>query len=69
MQERTAYIPDMSCQDSKRARHRRLQAAYEVRFATATEAEQFLVGYRRRHCDAIGQSSWRRDASRHTRRA
>jgi hypothetical protein len=47
--ERTAYMPDMSGQDSKRARHRQRQAAYEVRFATATEAEQFLMGYRRRH--------------------
>jgi hypothetical protein len=25
--------------------------------ATATEAEQFLAGYRRRHCDAIGAVS------------
>jgi hypothetical protein len=30
--------PDMSCKDSKRARHRQRQAAYEARFATATEA-------------------------------
>jgi hypothetical protein len=42
MQERTTYIPDMSCEDSKRARHPQRQAAYEARFATATEAEQFL---------------------------
>jgi hypothetical protein len=54
MQECAAYIPDMSCEDSKRARHRQRQAAYEVRFATATEAEQFLMGYRRCHCYAIG---------------
>jgi hypothetical protein len=26
-----AYIPDMSCDDSKRARHRQRQAAYEAR--------------------------------------
>jgi hypothetical protein len=26
-----AYIPDMSCEDSKRARHRQRQAAYEAR--------------------------------------
>ena len=26
-----AYIPDMSCEDSKRARHRQRQARYEVR--------------------------------------
>jgi hypothetical protein len=31
MHECTAYIPDMSCQDSKRARHRQRQAAYEAR--------------------------------------
>jgi hypothetical protein len=29
--ECTAYIPDMSCDDSKRARHRQRQAAYEAR--------------------------------------
>jgi hypothetical protein len=33
----------MSCQNSKRARHRQQQAAYEARFAIAIEAEQFLV--------------------------
>ena len=27
----TAYIADMSCQDSKRARHRERQARYEAR--------------------------------------
>ena len=43
MHECSAYIPDMSCQDSKRARHRQQQAAYEARFAVAIEAEQFLV--------------------------
>ena len=26
-----AYIPDMSCQDAKRARHRQRQARYEAR--------------------------------------
>jgi hypothetical protein len=31
MSERSAYIPDMSCQDSKRARHRQRQARYEAR--------------------------------------
>jgi hypothetical protein len=31
MYECTAYIPDMSREDSKRARHRRRQAAYEAR--------------------------------------
>ena len=31
MYECSAYISDMSCQDSKRARHRRRQAAYEAR--------------------------------------
>ena len=29
--ECTAYIPDMSCEDSKRARHRQRQARYEAR--------------------------------------
>jgi hypothetical protein len=29
--ECTAYIPDMSCDDSKRARHRQRQAAYQAR--------------------------------------
>ena len=60
-----AYIPGMSCEDFKRAHHRQCQAAYEARLATAIEAEQFLAGYRRRHCDAIERSSRRRDASRH----
>ena len=27
----SAYIPEMSCEDSKRARHRQRQAAYEAR--------------------------------------
>ena len=31
MYERTAYIADMSCEDSKRARHRQRHAAYEAR--------------------------------------
>ena len=31
MHECTAYIDDMSCQDSKRARHRQRQARYEAR--------------------------------------
>jgi hypothetical protein len=31
MHECTAYIPDMSREDSKRARHRQRQAAYEAR--------------------------------------
>ncbi len=31
MYECTAYIPDMSREDSKRARHRQRQAAYEAR--------------------------------------
>jgi hypothetical protein len=31
MYERAAYIPDMSCQDSKRARHCQRQARYEAR--------------------------------------
>jgi hypothetical protein len=31
MHECTAYIPDMSCDDPKRARHRQRQAAYEAR--------------------------------------
>ena len=26
-----SYIPDMSCEDSKRARHRQRQALYEAR--------------------------------------
>jgi hypothetical protein len=38
MHEYMAYIPDISCEDSKRARHRQPQAAYEARFAIATEA-------------------------------
>jgi predicted pyridoxine 5'-phosphate oxidase superfamily flavin-nucleotide-binding protein len=38
--------------------------ATKPRFAFAAEAEQFLAGSRRRHCDAIGRSSRRRDASR-----
>jgi hypothetical protein len=29
--ECTDYIPDMSCEDSKRARHRQRQAHYEAR--------------------------------------
>jgi hypothetical protein len=31
MYEGTAYIPDMSCEDSKRAGHRHWQARYEAR--------------------------------------
>jgi hypothetical protein len=31
MHEGAAYIPDMSGEDSKRARHRQRQAAYEAR--------------------------------------
>ena len=31
MHECSAYIPDMSCEDTKRARHRQRQAAYEAR--------------------------------------
>ena len=31
MHECSAYIPDMSCEDSKRARHRQRQARYEAR--------------------------------------
>jgi hypothetical protein len=31
MYECSAYMPDMSCQDAKRARHRQRQAAYEAR--------------------------------------
>jgi hypothetical protein len=64
--ESATYIPDMSCDDPKCARHRQRQAAYEARLAA--EAEQFLAGYRRGHCDAIGQSSRLRDASHHIRR-
>jgi hypothetical protein len=55
MYECPAYIPDMSCDDPKRARHCQRQAAYEARFATAIEAEQSLMGYRRHHCDAIAE--------------
>jgi hypothetical protein len=40
MHDCSAYILDMSGEDSKRARHRQRQARYE---GLATEAEQFLA--------------------------
>jgi hypothetical protein len=38
MRECTAYIPDMSCEDSKRERHRQRQAAYEARLRAGNPA-------------------------------
>jgi hypothetical protein len=67
MYECTAYIPDMSGQDSKRAAIVSARPPTRRALATATEAEQLFAGYRRRHCDAIRRSGRLRDASRHTK--
>ena len=50
-----AYIPDMSCQDSKRARHRQRQARYEAR---QRERLPFSAGaFRTRRSRAHGAQS------------
>jgi hypothetical protein len=54
--EGAAYIADMSCDESKRARHRQRQAAYEARWRPRPR-RAVLGGLSGRQFEAVGRSN------------
>jgi hypothetical protein len=65
MRECTAYIPCMSCEDSKRARHRQRQAAYEARVRVASGCSASFC-YRDGRLDQVNRMQFRAYAAEAT---
>jgi hypothetical protein len=56
-----AYIPDMSCEDSKRARHRQRQAQYEARLREGVALYRVPLGSL--EIDALVALGWLREGT------
>lgn len=61
MHECSAYIPDMSCEDSKRARQRQRQAAYEARLRAGVALYPAPLGAS--EIDALVALGWLREGT------